>query len=166
MKYSFIFAVAFLLPSSGCLSITDPADPDYDALVEPTSTAQSPLIGTAVATITFKNNGTTTATSSGLNFAGTVSPTPAAMVLAGQSNQYVETGITNISSFHIDYTAGNKKCHFDVAAVPSAGTIFTPPSCMFTKNAQSQGTASATCTATLTAFDLNTCSQSISFSMQ
>jgi len=166
MKHAFFLAVPLLLVSGSCVSTIDTADPAAEAPSDPTATTQSALVGTAVATITFKNNGTTTATSSGLNFAGTVSPTPAAMVLAGQSNQYVETGITTVSSFHIDYTAGNKKCHFDVAAFPGGGTILTPPSCMFTKNAQSQGTSPATCTATLTAFDLNTCSQSISFSMQ
>jgi hypothetical protein len=131
-----------------------------------TSVLEAQLSGTAVATITFTNRGTATANSSSANFAGFLTPAPASSVNAGQSDHYTETGIGNTSSFHIDYTAGSKKCHFDSASFSDGGTLITPPACKFTKNAQSQGSTFATCTATLTAFDLMTCSQSLTFSMQ
>ena len=156
--------LVFLLPLWGCMSGTDnPAAGDEQ---EDTSLVEAQLSGTAVARFTFVNNGTVTVNSSGVNFAGSLSNPPAASVNAGQSDQYTETGIGNITSFHIDYTAGSKKCHFDSAAFPDGGTILTPPACKFTKNALSQGSTAATCTATITAFNLETCSQSVTFSMR
>jgi len=110
--------------------------------------------------ITFKNNGTVSVTSSGASFAGTLTNPPASTVGPGGSDFYTEIGIGNVTSFHIDYSAGGKRCHFDSASFPSGA------SCSFTKNAQSQGSTFATCTATLTSFDFMTCSQSVTFTMQ
>lgn len=147
-----------LVPMWGCLASSDEPAAGDDR--ENASAIESDLAGTAFDTITFTNNGAAAVTSSGVSFAGTVSPSPAATVGAGQSNTYVETGVGNVTSFHIDYSAGGKKCHFDSASFPNGA------SCTFTKNALSQGSAFATCTATLTAFDLQTCSQSVSFTMR
>ena len=151
-----------LLPLWGCLSSTD--EPPAGAEQEGSSVLEAQLSGTAKATITFIN--AVDVISSGASFAGFMTPTPLASVPAGHGDLYVETGIGNVTSFGINYTAGGKKCHFDSAAFPGGGTILTPPFCMFTKNAQSQGSTFATCTATVTAVDLTTCSQSVTFSMQ
>lgn len=118
----------------------------------------------ATDTITFNNKTSVTVNSGSFNFAGTVSPTPLASVGPGGSDVYTETGIGTVTSFHVTYTAqtGGKACHFDSASFSNAPN----PGCTFTKNAQSQGSTFATCTATLTSFNNTTCSQSVTFSMQ
>jgi hypothetical protein len=135
-------------------------DPDID-------TSDEAVIVPAISatdTITFNNKTSVTVNSGSLNFAGTVSPTPLASVVAGGSDFYTETGIGTVTSFHVTYTAqtGGKACHFDSASFSN-----TPnPGCTFTKNAQSQGSTFATCTATVTSINNTTCSQSVTFSMQ
>lgn len=130
-----------------------------------TSTIDEAATGTATNSITFNNKTTVSVNSGSLNVAGFMTPTPKGTVTAGASDFYTETGIGTVTSFHITYTAqtGGKACHFDSASFPN-----TPPTpgCTFTKNAQSQGSTFATCTATLTSFDNTTCSQSVTFSMQ
>jgi hypothetical protein len=165
MQYAKYVVISLLIfPTWGCVSNAD----ESTAGAEPeTSSARDEVIsGTAIAMITFTNSSTSTANSDSANFAGTVMPTPMSSVTAGLSDHYTETGIGNVTSFHINYTVGSKKCHFDTASFPAGGTILTPPACTFTKMAQSQGSTFATCTATLTAFDLNTCSQSVTFSIR
>lgn len=149
----------FLFSLYGCVSNLDESTTGTGQ--GDTSVLEAQLSGTAFDFITFTNSGTASVTSSGASFAGTVSPAPLAVVAAGQSDQYAETGIGNVTSFHIDYTSGSKKCHFDSASFPN-----TSGGCTFTKNAQSQGSTFATCTATVTGFDLTTCSQSVTFSMR
>ncbi len=154
MKYiKSMVASFFFLPMWACISNTDepPAEMELSAQ----------LSGTARATITFNN--TIDVSSDTVQVAGFLDKTPSSFVPANQGDRYTETGIGNITSFHINYTAGSKKCHFDSAAFPSSGTN---PVCTFTKNAQSQGTTFANCTATITNFDFGTCSQSVTFSMQ
>lgn len=160
MKYATGLSISlFLFSLWGCVSNLDESTAGMEQ--DDISVLEAQLSGTAFDFITFTNNGTVSVTSSGANFAGTVSPTPLTVVAAGQSNQYTETGIGNVTSFHIDYTAGSKKCHFDSASFPNISG-----SCTFTKNAQSQGSTFATCTATITGVNLTTCSQSVTFSMR
>ncbi|HEX4421220.1 MAG TPA: hypothetical protein VH165_25070 [Kofleriaceae bacterium] len=147
-----------MIPMWGCLATAD--DPAGDESSGETSAVTSELTGTASDGITFKNNGTASVTPSGLNIAGFLSSQPVSPVLPGGGDSYTETGVGNITSFHIDYSAGSKRCHFDSASFPSGS------SCTFTKNAQSQGGTFATCTATLTSFNLMTCSQTVTFTMQ
>lgn len=115
--------------------------------------------------ITATNNTTTTVTPSSPNFAGTVAPLPAQLAV-GQSQSYVNAGLGNLTSFHIDYsnTAG-KKCHYDAASYNSGG-IGSP--CVYTKGAQSTGGTYATCSATVTSAstDPANCSFSITFKIQ
>jgi hypothetical protein len=159
MKYADCVTLSLLLlPMWGCIS--SPEDPTAGNDQGDVSAVKAELTGTATDSITFKNNGTVLVTSSGANFAGFLSKPPAPTVAPGGIDLYTETGIGNITSFHIDYSAGSKKCHFDSASFPSGS------SCTFTKNAQSQGGTFATCTATLTSFDFSTCSQSVTFTMQ
>jgi hypothetical protein len=135
---------------------------------EDISTFQSQLSGTAQNAMAFTNRETATVTSSGLNFAGflltdpsiPLSNPPAAQVAPSQSDFYAEEGIGNITSFHIDHTAGSKKCHFNTATFPNGGI------CQFIANGQSQGTTFATCTAQITFEDPQTCSQVVQLIMQ
>jgi len=160
MKYATGLSIPlFLFSLWGCTSNLD----ESTAGTEPdnTSVLEAQLSGTAFDFITFTNNGTVSVTSSGVNVAGFVSPTPLTVVTAGQSDQYTETGIGNVTSFHINYSAGSKTCHFDSASFPG-----TSGGCTFTKNAQSQGGTFATCTATVTGVDLTTCSQAVTFTMR
>jgi len=132
MKHTTGLAIAlFLSLLEGCVSNLD--GPPANTNQEDTSATEAQLSGTAFDFITFTNNGTVSVTSSGANFAGTVSPTPLTTVTAGHSDNYTETGIGNVTSFHIDYTAAfTKKCHFDSASFPNSSG-----GCTFTKNAQS-----------------------------
>lgn len=116
-------------------------------------------------TITATNSTTTMVSPSSASYAGTVAPTPAALS-AGQSQIYVNTGIGNVTSFHIDYsnTAG-KKCHYDAASFNQS----TPTSpCVYTKAAKSTGSTYATCTATVTSVSTNpaNCSFSVTFGIR
>ena len=119
----------------------------------------------AAITITATNNTTSTVSPSSASYAGTVTPTPLPL-LAGQSQPYTNTGIGNITSFHIDYsnTAG-KKCHYDAASFNQS----TPTSpCVYTKAAKSTGSTYATCTATVTSASTNpaNCSFSVTFGIR
>lgn len=116
-------------------------------------------------TITATNNTTTTVSPSNASYAGTVNPTPIAL-FAGQSQPYLNTGLGNITSFHIDYsnTAG-KKCHFDAASFNQS----TPTSpCLYPVAAKSTGSTYATCTATITSASSNpaNCSFSVTFKIR
>lgn len=153
-------SIQLAITMSALLTITGCAVQPEDDTAPETDTATSPLTGTATVAITVANHGTAAISPRGLNFAGTVSPTPRSNITT--SDFYTESGVGNVSSFHVNYDSatGGKSCHFDVAAFPSGA------SCTFTKNAQSQGSTFATCTATVTSFDFMTCSQAITFSMQ
>lgn len=130
-------------------------------------------IGSAAAassqiSITTTNGTTSTVTPSGQNFAGTVLPLPQA-ILARQSQAAVNTGIGNVTSFHIDYkqTTGGKGCHYDAASYSNIGPTGIK-SCIYTKAAQSNGSSYATCSATVTSFssDPNNCSFAVTFSIK
>ena len=116
-------------------------------------------------TITASNKTTTTVTPSAANYAGTVAPNPVALS-AGQSQVYINSGIGNVTSFHIDYgnTTG-KKCHFDAASFNQ--TTPTSP-CVYTKAAKSTGSSYASCTATVTAASTNpaNCAFSVKFEIR
>jgi hypothetical protein len=123
------------------------------------------LAGNTKMTITATNNTTSTVTPSGASYAGTVFPNPAPLN-AGLSQTYINTGLGNVTSFHIDYsnTAG-KKCHFDAASYNQ--TTSTSP-CVYTKAAKSTGSTFATCTATVTSAstDPANCAFSVNFKIQ
>lgn len=116
-------------------------------------------------TITAKNNTTTTVSPSSASYAGTVFPAPAP-ISAPLSQTYINTGLGNVTSFHIDYsnTAG-KKCHFDAASFNQS----TPTSpCLYPVAAKSTGGTYATCTATITSASSNpaNCSFEVTFKIQ
>lgn len=116
-------------------------------------------------TITAANNTTTTVSPTGANYAGTVTPTPVA-VNSGLSRTYINTGIGNITSFHIDYSnAAGKKCHYDAASFNT--TTPTSP-CLYTKAAKSTGSTYANCTATVTSASTNpaNCAFSVTFGIR
>lgn len=116
-------------------------------------------------TITAENNTTTTVSPSSASYAGTVFPAPAP-ISATLSQTYINTGLGNITSFHIDYsnTAG-KKCHFDAVSFNQS----TPTSpCLYPVAAKSTGGTYATCTATITSASSNpaNCSFAVTFKIQ
>lgn len=116
--------------------------------------------------ITATNNTTSTVSPSAASYAGTVLPFPFLTIDPTLSRSYVNTGLGNVTSFHIDYsnTAG-KKCHFDAASFNQ--TTSTSP-CLYPVKAQSTGGTYATCTATITAASTNpaNCSFSVTFKIQ
>lgn len=116
--------------------------------------------------ITATNNTTTTVSPSNASYAGTVNPFPLLSIATTQSQFYVNTGIGNVTSFHVDYsnTAG-KKCHFDAASFNQS----TPTSpCLYPVAAKSTGGTYATCTATITSASSNpaNCSFSVTFKIR
>lgn len=120
----------------------------------------------ATISITATNNTTTTVSPSSASYAGTVNPFPLLSISPTQSQFYVNTGIGNVTSFHIDYsnTAG-KKCHFDAASFNQS----TPTSpCVYTKAAKSTGSTYASCTATVTSASTNpaNCSFAVTLKIQ
>ena len=115
-------------------------------------------------TINVTNSTTSTATPSSVQFIGTLAPTPLALI-AGANQSYIDTGFGNITSFHANYSSGTKKCHFDGASYNQ--TTSTSP-CVYTKAANSTGSTSATCTATITASSLDpaNCSFSVNYGIR
>lgn len=122
-------------------------------------------LAAAQITITATNSTTTTVSPSNASYAGTVNPTPLPL-LAGQSQLYLNTGLGNITSFHIDYsnTAG-KKCHYDAS---SYNQTVTGSPCVYNKAAKSTGGTYANCTATVTAASVDpaNCSFSVTFGIR
>ena len=117
-------------------------------------------------TINVTNNTASSATPSSANYAGTLTPLPLA-IPATKTQNYIESGIGNITSFHIDYTAGTKKCHYDAASysnIDALGTYY----CVYTKAAKSTGSSSATCTATVSALsqDPTNCAFTVNFGIR
>ena len=160
MKYTIGLSCSlFAFSLWGCMNNLDESTTGTDR--DHTSVLEAQLSGTALDFITFRNNGTVSVTSSNASFVGFVSPTPLTVVGAGQSDQYTETGIGNVTSFDIDYSAGDKKCHYHSVSVPNSSGI-----CIFTENAKSTGLVFASCTATLTGFNGTSCSQAVTFTMQ
>lgn len=173
-----------LLSLGGCLSTAD--EPTAESQQGGISALEDQLSGTASASITFNNNTPDTAFSDSVSFAGSVQGHQFLPVNGFGHDFYTEQGIGNVTSFHINYTAGSKSCHFDDAAVTNPGTLIlcstgsmsqcatpcsgglctTPVTCKFTNNAQSKGSVFANCTTTLTSFDTQTCSQTVTFSIQ
>ena len=100
---------------------------------------------TAQAIVTYNNNNTTGATTSGtITHDGTLLPAPQTSIAAGHSDGYTNTGIGNVTSVHVTYTNGTKQCKFDAAGNANGA------GCLYTKAGTSQGTTTATCTATIT----------------
>jgi len=121
-------------------------------------------------TITTKNNSTApTITPSGLNYTGTLSSTPGD-IAAGPGSLIINTGISTVTSYHIDYSTstGGKRCHFDASSwLANAAT----GACTFNKAASSTGGTYATCTATITATSAPNknspnCSFAVTFGLQ
>jgi len=113
-------------------------------------------------TITATNNTTTTVSPSNASYAGTVAPLPAQLI-AGQNQLYINTGLGNLTSFHIDYSnTTGKKCHYDAS---SYNQTITGSPCVYNKAAKSTGTTYASCTATATSAstDPANCSFSVTF---
>lgn len=122
------------------------------------------VFATTLMTINVTNNTTSSATPSSVQYTGMLSPTPIPLT-AGESKTYYDTGLGNITSFHINYTSGTKKCHFDAALYNQ--TTSTSP-CVYTKAATSTGSTYATCTAAITSSSLDqaACSFTVNFGIR
>lgn len=110
--------------------------------------SESAMAANSQIAVTTRNLTTVTITPSSLNYAGALSPTPG-NIIAGSYQTVYNTGISTVTSYHIDYStvSGGKKCHYDASSWlsnPATGA------CTFNKAAQSTGSNYATCTATIT----------------
>jgi hypothetical protein len=116
-------------------------------------------------TITTKNTGTVAIDPTYQNILGTMTPI-LSTVPASSSRVNINTGISNFTSYHVDYSSitGSKRCRFDASSSKSIATN----QCSYTKAAQSMGNTYATCKATVTALSLDpaNCSFSVTFDMK
>jgi hypothetical protein len=117
-------------------------------------------------TINITNNTNISATPSSANYAGILTPLPLA-IPATKTQNYIETGIGNLTSFHIDYSSSTKKCHYDAASYTNIDA-FGNSYCVYTKAAKSTGSAYATCTATVSALsqDPTNCAFTVDFGIR
>jgi hypothetical protein len=143
-----------------CMALVACVDASTDA-----DTTEQAATGPTINNITFHNQTTVGVSSSSVSFAGFMQRAPVSSVDSGRSDFLIESNSSPSTSFHITYTTqtGGKVCHFDSASFSNNPPA---PGCIFTNNAQSQGGAFATCTATITSFDNTRCSQSVTFTMQ
>ncbi len=130
-----------------------------------TLVAASGAFAQSQVTVTTKNLGTVAINPTYQNVLGSVLPV-LSPVSAGSSNLNVNSGISNIISYHVDYSSasGQKRCRFDASSTRSV----TTGQCTYTKAATSTGSSYATCTATASNLSTNpaNCSFAVTFSMK
>lgn len=101
-------------------------------------------------TVIVKNGLTSTISLSGTpNVLGTTSPAFSSVVAGLSNTNYVASPYSRIASIHFTYASGSKACKFDTSLTMS-GSV---PN--WTKTGQSTGSSYATCTAKITAIDLD-----------